>query len=227
MKLIWNLIAVLAIANLLGIVGFVGYLFNTDHLDQNRVQHIREMLSTTITEEAATTAATQEDARIKAEENAYLVSLDDPSEGVEERTQRIRRTDEVLLEQRRRFEQDRKNIERIIEARMNEVESKWDELIAARTQFRDEVERQRQLVEDEQFQKTVDILKGLSGEDLKGKVDALLADGQIDYVVDLLNAFDKRSAQKLMKEYQSQTENKLAADLLMRLKERGISPAAS
>jgi len=54
-----------------------------------------------------------------------------------------------------------------------------------------------------------------------------LAQGKMELVIDILDAFDARTSQKVMKEYKTAPENALAAELLEKLKDRGMVPAGS
>ncbi len=65
MKTLWNALCVVAIANLLALGGFVGWLAQTDRLDMGRLREIRAMVSTTLSQEKAA-----KDALAKAEEAA-------------------------------------------------------------------------------------------------------------------------------------------------------------
>src|SRR6185295_11464722 len=64
MKKIWTGLSVIAVANLLALAGFAGWLVKSDRLDMDRIRHMRVELAKTITQQK-----TEEDAaKAKAEE---------------------------------------------------------------------------------------------------------------------------------------------------------------
>ncbi|MFT3686204.1 MAG: hypothetical protein QM783_14990 [Phycisphaerales bacterium] len=72
MKRVWNMLAFLAIANLLAIGGFVGWLAATDRLSVDRLRTLRESWKTTVAEEkeAEAKAAVESEAAKKASAEA-------------------------------------------------------------------------------------------------------------------------------------------------------------
>lgn len=73
MKRIWTIISILALANVLAIGGFVGWLQTSGRLDESRVRRLRELFAPTIAEETKAKeaeAAKQAEEKKKAEEEA-------------------------------------------------------------------------------------------------------------------------------------------------------------
>ena len=73
MKTLWLVVSVLAIANMLAVAGFVGWLKMSDRLDGTRLTALRAMLSKTIAEQKAeedalaATAAAEKSAALEAQ----------------------------------------------------------------------------------------------------------------------------------------------------------------
>lgn len=234
MKTIWSVITILAIAHMLSLIGFIGYLAGTDRLNRDRIDAVRAIFVPTIAEDAASAAEEEASNETGDDADPLLLSTDStagesgherPGAGSEDRYKRLQTVDDLLRERQLRFEKDREHLKQTLEEENRKLQKGWDDLHAEQAAFQRELDRQRSLREDEQFQKMVGILKGLSGKELKGKFDAFLADGNMDLVIDVLDAFDSRTAQKVMKEYKSDEENALAAELLRRLKDRGLALA--
>lgn len=234
MKTLWNAVSILAVAHMLALIGFIGYLAGTDRLNRDRIDEVRALFAPTIAE-ARLAAEEEEKARLAGElvdgapgatMRTVSNTMEQPSHGAGDRIAKLHTVDEMLRERENRFEKDREHLKRTLEEEMASLEKGWEDLKAARQAFQEELERQRELKEDEQFQKLVDMLSGLQGKDIKAKFDALLEQDDMALVIDLLDRFDKRIAQKVLKEYKSDEENALAADLLKRLKDRGISPVS-
>ncbi len=243
MKTISKVITIVAIAHLLALIGFIGFLIGTNRLNRERVDAVRDIFMVTIPDEVAA-----KEAEVKVDEEkkqaAMMESLkDDPLLPVlypdgpdmggamglnsEQRSARMASEDELLREREMRFTKDQEHLKRTLEEENRKLQKGWDDLRANQAAFQAEIERQRKLRDDEQFQKMVSILKGLPAKDIKGKLDAFLAQKKMDLVIDILDAFDARTSQKVMKEYKSVAENALAAELLERLKDRGMVASGS
>ncbi len=222
MRTFWNVLSILAVAHLLALLGFVGFLAGSDRLNEERIETIRDLLAVTV---SAETAAREEAARL-AEQEAQRAEADRPPQGnpgSEVRLQQTANSEALLQEQTLRSLQNAANIETYLNNLRAEIEQKAKDLEEARAAFRAEVARQQELQADEQFAKVLETFKGLPAEQQKAHIDELLSRGNEDFALDLLNALDKRTAQKLFGEYQTPEEITLAADLLTRLKERGVS----
>ncbi len=220
-KLLWPAVSIVAIANLLALLGFVGFLVATDRIDRARLNRIRTILAVTIAQEQAAAAAEQEAAAQEAARAKREAETDVANAGVEAREAQFRSIAQTQDEILRRARRDVQAIEQLIALRLAEVERREAELTAREAEVAKAIERDAALARDEQFRKTVTLLSGLKAEDLKAKVDVYLADGLHDFVVDLLVALPSRSASKLLSLYADETENRLAAELLLRLRERG------
>ena len=76
MSTIGRLIKILALANLLAVLGFVGWLFGSGRVDGARLAKVRDIFKPTIAEEATTLAEGEaesaEEERLAAEERKLL-----------------------------------------------------------------------------------------------------------------------------------------------------------
>lgn len=224
-KALWPAISILAVAHLVTLMGFVTYLALTDRLNRSRVDHIRTLLATTLTQEQA-----QNELEQRAEEQAAAqakreAETDVANAGVEARNERFRSIAQAQQELVDRARREAEAITQLLNLRLAEVERREAELARREKDVLDAIERDRQLAKDEQFQKTVALLSGLKPDDLKAKVDVYLADERYDFVVDLLEALPPRTASKLLALYSADSENRLAANLLLRLRDRGTGAA--
>lgn len=221
MKTLWATISIIAVAHMLAILALVAFLLGTDRIDRQRFDQVRSIFVTTIAQETAEAEAKAEVEKIKADEQKWLNSLDDANTGIDGRIERLEKQDDLINAKNERFNEDRKQHEAVLNNKLKEIAKQLAILDRERKAFQDEVERQKQLVQDVQFQKMVGILKGLPAEQLKTELDVYIQKGEIDRVVDIINAFDKRTSSKLFEQYQTPEDQILAADLLVRLKELG------
>ncbi len=242
MKTIWTILSVLAVANLLAIAGFSGWLIKSERLDMDRLREVRAMLAVTIPEEKAA-----EEAAAKAAE-AERIAADAARE-----TERIPLTAAQMLATRlevtqldeERFKRVAREIEDLRErlaadqARLDRTRAEFD---SARKSFQEEIAREQDLRTSEQFQKTLDILKGLKPADAKrtlveilngvaapvaGSTPATTGVGAVEplaQVVAYLDAIEDRARVKIMAEFVKDQPD-LAAQLLERLRTRGLFAA--
>lgn len=226
-KLLWPAIAIVAVANLITIVGFIGFLKFSDRLNHERIDAIRTILATTITHEQQQADADKKAAEIQAALAQKEAETDLANAGAEARNEQFRTIEQTQQELVSRARGDQQAIFQLLALRLAEVERREAELAILKKDITDSIARDRKLAKDNQFQKTVSLLSGLKPEDLKAKIDVYLADERYDLVVDLLEALPARSASKLLSLYADDTENRLAANLLLRLKDRGTGVASS
>jgi hypothetical protein len=248
MRTLWTILSVLAIANLMAIAGVVGWLLATGRLDKERVTRLREVLSEPVQAErarleAAAAQASQaeaEAAQAAREMAAPLSAAEqlqvrlDLSEVDHQRIERLRqetrdltvtvsRNQERLAEERRGFEAERDAFD-AMRAQLAQVEGS--------SQFRRAVATLQGLKPDE----AVAILRalidqggagGAPGDTLGGAVGTPGGEsvpafgGGIEQVVSYLNALQERSRNKILAEFIA-TDPALAADLLERLRTRGL-----
>lgn len=244
MRRIWTMLSVVAIANLLGLGAFVIWLVVNDRLGVDRVREIREMLSETRSAQMARERAEadaadaerttkQSEARGVALSSADLVSL--RLEGIE--VDRERR--ERLLAEAEALRSTLAGQERVLREQREAFERERDVF---------EGERARVLATDgdAQFRKAVKVLDGMRASDAAEIIRAILEGGDdplagdvgeggavgaqesrdlgMDRAVSYLNAMQERTRLKLMTEL-AKDEPALAADLLERLRTRGVSVA--
>jgi len=222
-KTLWPAVSILAIAHLVTILGFVTYLGFTDRLNRDRLDQIRGILAVTVSQEQEQSKLDQEAAEETARQAKQAAETDIANAGVESRNEQFRTIEQTLKEQLLRAKRDAEAMMQLIDLRLAEVERREAELTAREAAVETAIERDAALAKDEQFRKTVALLSGLKPEDLKAKIDVYLADGLFDFVIDVLVAIPPRSASKLLALYADEAENRLAAELLLRLRDRGTA----
>jgi len=224
-KLLWPAIAIVAVANLITLVGFIGFLKFSDRLNRERIDAIRTILATTITQEQKQAKENEKAAQAQLALAQKEAETDLANAGAEARNEQFRTIEQTQQDLVSRARGDQQAILQLLTLRLAEVERREAELTILKKDITDAIERDRKRAKDAQFQKTVSLLAGLKPEDLKAKIDVYLADERYDFVVDLLDALPARSASKLLSLYADDTENRLAANLLLRLKDRGTGVA--
>lgn len=224
MKTLWSILSVIAIANLLAILGIVGYLKTSDRLDATRVKELRQLFSET----GAQRKAKEEEAKSEAEKNAAAAK-----ESSKKGTPPVTSGDALEL----KLQQSQIDVARV-ESLKREVQILQDTLArrkaaldSERTAFdkeRKDFDQARDVVRknegDAQFKKALATMEGLKADKAKSALQTLIDQKQIDQVVSYLNAMQERTRTKVIDEF-IKSDPKVATDLLERLRTRGVSVA--
>jgi hypothetical protein len=159
MKAIWTVVSVLAVANLLALTGFVGWLAKSDRLNMERMRDVRGMLSKPIAQEKAEQdekANADEAEKVKAEAEAKAAKppltarekLDARIEATELDRQRLERLKREVADLQRRLADDRRVLD-------NERAA----FVAEKKAFEDQLASTEMASTDEQFKKTLKVLQ--------------------------------------------------------------------
>ncbi|MBX3379189.1 MAG: hypothetical protein KF805_03780 [Phycisphaeraceae bacterium] len=234
MKRLWTVISILAVANLLALGGLVGWLQTSGRLNGDRMQRLRELFAPTLTQEKARSDEAQakaaETARI-AEESAKALR---PPINAADRLELSAQGEEVRRQQLASLEKQVELLRASLARDSAEIARSRDQLMQDQEAF--EAMRKRVLEQEgsAQFKKTLTTLQDLKPDQAKKALREMIAmtpaptgsastiTSGIDLVVSYLNSMDSRSRVKIMNEF-IQEDPKLAADLLERLRTRGIS----
>lgn len=246
MKSIWNAISIVAVANMLALLGLIGWLVSGDRLDINRAREIRERLTTTVAHDKALEEAKklEEDAKIAAEEAEQKASR--PPLSAQERLDARLEATELDRQRAMRLRREIEDLQAQLDRQRGEIEAARTDLAARERAFDAMVQLQRDSVESEQFQRALGVLSALKPVEATailmqimrtGAGDApaaqvagangsaslasdLAATSQgsgMDTVVAYLNAMDDRPRGRIMTEL-TKSDPALAADLLERVR---------
>lgn len=222
MKGTLRVITVLALANLLAVAVFAGWLVASGRVDRERLARVRDIFRNTVAAERA------EDARLAAQEAAPetppvdgKLRLELPMAGLEEVAASSRIEDRAqlaarsLVEQQRRLAADLEAREAELaarEAQFVERQRAWEESIAAGA------ERQT----NEQFRKTVRLLESAPPRQAREWVLELVQTDRVDLAVEFLDAMNPAKSSALLKAFRLEGDSKVATQLLDRLRTLGL-----
>lgn len=223
MKSIWTIVSTLAVANLLTVIGLVGWLGASDRLDTRRLREVRRLFAPTLAselarqaEEEAQSAAAEAEAAARAKEGRPPITAAD-------RLRLSVQESDAEVQRRLRFEREIDDLRRALRAERDRL----DKDIAALKAERDAWERERASVlavaRDEQFQKTLSTYEQLKPDQAKVALQQLLSANQLERVIAYLDNMQDRTRTKIIDEF-IKDDPKLAADLLERLRARGVEP---
>ena len=221
-----KLIIVLAVAHLLAALGFVAWLFASGRVDGERISRVREIFSTTISDEKRARAEEESKAADLAADDELLRKLRELPLASADRTDTdSRASDRIELglrtfeDKTRRLRDELKKDGESLDQRIQSFEqrkSDWEKSIAA----------DKQRVTDEQFRKAVKSLESLPPKQAREVVLELVRTNRMDTAVAYLDAMTSSKASNLLKSFKSEEETKVATELLERLRMLGLESEA-
>jgi membrane protein involved in colicin uptake len=238
MRAIWTILSTIAVANLVALLSFLGWLKMTDRLSMERVKAVREVITPTLAQDAE---------KKKTDEAAAKEAAGEAKEKARHEAPPL--TAEAALAIRdQAAELERQKVRRL----EREVADLTAALDLAKTQFvaaKGEIERERAEAKaaleagesSPQFKKTVGVLEAVKPAEARNILAQMLVDGVsaaggatvgtggtaarptesgLKRVVGYLNAMQDRTRAKVISEFQKEDPG-LAADLLERLRAFG------
>ncbi len=221
MKALWNILAVMAIFNILAVAGGLFWLKSSDRLNKQRVDAVRERFIKTIAQEAtdkqaADIAAKQKDADMAAAEKMAIPPTT-AAEKIAEQQLKDDQRSQMLLRQQQIVE----NMQASMMVQLAKLEQREKKLEEDRRAFAAERKRVADTEGDKQFQVALATLEGQKAKDAKKVLRALLDLKLSDQVVSYMAKMEEVKRTKVMAEF-VKDEPAMAAELLERLRTRGI-----
>ncbi|MHC4991147.1 MAG: hypothetical protein ACYTGC_09220 [Planctomycetota bacterium] len=214
MRTLWNMLSFMAVVNLLALLMFGGWLWRSGRLDRERLLQVRDLLGPTIVEaearvEQIALAASQQEAaaREAARRADPPLASDAHVRQISRDLEQERLAHQHVLDARARAEQQlRELLDRIEEgeARLRAQQDQWETR-------RTDGERQ---TADEQFARVVKQLETIPSKQAKGILLELIRTDRIDQAVRYLDAMSQRKAAKVISEFKTPEETRLATELL-------------
>lgn len=221
MKSIWNAVGFVCFLNIVALLGFLGWLANTDRLDADRVQDVRSIFRETVSEQRQKEAQAREE-ELHANDGVEIAVPDRPPLTAEDQLvlralqsasdrQRIQRLEREVDDLRAALQRERA----LIDAQREDFETEKSDFYRMRQEI-------VQTEGAEQFRKSLATLESVTPKAAKDMLLAMIRGGDRDEAVGYLNAMQDRSRTKIIGELVKATETELAADLLEELRIRGV-----
>jgi len=221
MRTVWHMITILALANLIAIVGFVWWLHFSGRLDTERVEAVRTMLSETIAEQRAREAAQAAEAEAAAQQQAEIERLSGPPVTASGALSLRIETSEEDLQRIMRMERDVKNLRETLARERRILDADRAEFEEDRAEFEAMRERIAEIEGDAQFGKSLSVLEGLKAAEAKQTLMQLLQTDR-EQVVAYLDAMKARARTSIFDEMVGDGQADLAAELLEEIRVRGL-----
>jgi hypothetical protein len=175
MKGILTGLCVLAIANLLAIGGFVGWLKFTDRLDADRVRKIREVLAPTIADEKA--KAAEEAAKAEVDKKVAIEKAKHARPPLTAEQQLTVRLQASEAEQQRtaRLRSEAEALQAGLIQERQKIEAAADAYKKQKADFERTQKETQELVGSAQFKKAVSVLAGLKASEAKAALMPIMS----------------------------------------------------
>jgi len=222
MSTIGRLIKILALANLLAVLGFVGWLFASGRVDGARLAKVRDIFKPTIAEESAALA----EGEAKAAEAEQLAAderklLEIPMVRAEQIVSAERFQQRAALAVRGLKDEQSRLLEDL-SSRERSVTEREDALAKRKTEWTKSIAEEKDRQTKEQFRKAVRLLESAPPKQGKEWILELVRSGREDQAVSYLDAMNPAKSAALLKAFKGEGEAKVATDLLERLRQLGL-----
>jgi hypothetical protein len=223
MKTLWNIVCVLALANLLALGGLVVWMKATDRLDVGRMRQVRQLFSRTITEVQQQEEQDRAAAETRRQEDEVKARIGSAPVTAADRLNVKNEESEIDRLRRARAEKEIEDLRRSLLLERADLEKQRAEFEAQRKAW--EEERAKVLATDgeQQFQKALATMEALKPAAAKAALRQLIDANQFDQVVAYLNGMQDRTRTRIIEEF-VKDDPKMAADLLERVRTRGVEP---
>lgn len=226
MKSAWYGFVGFALLNFLLVVGGLAFLAVSGRIDRVRVDTLIELISETTAERDARLEQAQVEQQLAAEAEIEAVKLAEPPLTAEQWTERKLESDEVLQERAERLKREVGDLRRSLATERTELDADRSEFEREKSDFAKMRRRLREAEEDDRFQVALETLASVP---TKTAASMLLEVEQVsgrDQVVSYLDGLELRQRGKVVAEIEK-GDAALAADLLERLRTRGLQTAAA
>ncbi len=221
MKAIWNIITVMALANLIAIIGFVWWLHFSGRLNMARVEAVRTMLSETIAEQASREAAEAAEAEAKAQQEAEAARMAGPPVTASETLSMRIETSEIDRQRIERLKREVKNLTETLARERRKLDEDRAAFEKQKQAFEDMRARIAAVEGDAQFAKSVEVLNKLDPADAKKTLAQLLTTDR-EQVVSYLDSMSDRARKDVIAEFIKDGQQDVAAELLEEIRVRGL-----
>jgi len=224
MKMLLRVFMILAVIHLLAIIGFVGWMAGTGHLDGRRLDELKSMVNETVAKRDARELEAQREAEAAAQKpDDEVIPL--TAEQKINRKLGSSEADRQVVQRMRREVQD---LQRTLQLERTKLDESRATFLAERDAFEQQREKIRQIEGDEQFQGALATLAAMKADQAHSLLLETLSIGPDGYdtVVAYLNSMSARKRAEIMGKFEEK-DPVLAADLLERLRTRGVGATAA
>lgn len=226
MRSVWLILSMIALANVLALAGVIGWLSASDRLNRDRITRIREMLAKPVAVEAAELEAQLVAQKQAADLADAAEKLALPPIPASDRIEADQAESELALQRMLRRQREIDDLGSQLLRRQDELDRREKDLLARIAQFEEQKRKYLEIEGTAQFQTALTTLEGLKAREAKAMLESLMSQGSHDEVIAYLARMDERKRSAIVSEFAKEVPS-VAADLLERLRTRGVSAAGA
>jgi len=214
----------IALANILALAGFVGWLSATDRLNRDRVEKVRSMFAKPVSIE---TAELQAAAIVEADANlqsAAAEKLVQPPIPAGDRLAQDRAETELATQRMLRRQREIDDLGSQLLRRQDELDRREKDLDERILAFDAQKKKYLEIEGTSQFQTALATLEGLKAREAKAMLESMMGQGLENEVIAYLAKMDEKKRSMIVSEF-AKEQPSVAADLLERLRTRGVVTA--
>ncbi len=227
MRTAWNVVSFLAVVHLLAIAMFIGWLWHTDRLDSARLRDAQAMFAMTVPQAQAAAELAAQEVEGQRQQQEQQFRRDHPDLSSRARLQLIAETQQETDRSMRRLDDVKTQLVQQLALATQQADELQAQVEAERRSWLQSIEAERKRRADTQFTKAVKLLESLPPKQAKTKIVELVDSGKISQAVAYLNEMNQRAAGKLLAQFKTDEENRLATELLERLRTFGLDADVS
>jgi hypothetical protein len=206
MKKLWNLVSIIALVNLLALLAGGAWLFSSGRMDKEK---LKALLAPPEPAPEATTTGTEAPAEPEGDLTPTSVKID--------AAERQRRAEAMGI---RRANEEKVQLAKVLDQRERELTAERESFASTRKAWESSMTTTKATKVDEQFKKSVKLLESVPAKQAKEWILELVQAGNTDQAVAYIDAMSPFKASSLLKAFKGETENKVATDLLEKLRTR-------
>lgn len=221
MKTLWNVISFLAVVHLLALALLVGWLWQSGRLDRQRMDDLRQFFAVTTTEAKAAAGKSLREAELQRLKEAQEKNQANPATDSETQIRRLTLMSQQEDLTRRRLDDDKKMLEQQLHQTTATMHQKQADFEQQRLAWENSVKTDREHQVDAQFLQTVKLYEAATPKQARKMLETLISDNHMDQAVAYLDSMNVRAASKVLKEFKTDSEIKVATELLEKLRTLG------
>lgn len=225
MRSVWTATSIVLLVHAMLLASFAGWLYSSGRLNRDRMQQAVAFFRPTIEQEkqqVKQAAALEAEARAVAEDAARLERAEDGVRTLLTKLETEKQADDVAALRIERLRAEIAQIRAKLETDKTLLARMKEQLDAERQAFREEIDRELARQQAEDFKTAVRYYESLKPKHAKQLFQDLLGQGEAKRVVDYLAAMQVRNGAAIISEFKAEDEVPLAADLIDRLRDRGV-----
>jgi flagellar motility protein MotE (MotC chaperone) len=207
---------VLVALNFLAVAGGAGWLFQSGHLNRDRVKSICEIMFPPATQPATqpsvAAATTQPSPQSRLDE---LLARHAGARSAAEQADYLQRTFDAQMSQLDQRQRQLEDLQRLVSEAQTQLQSDKSKLTADQQKLADDRAEAAKLAEDQGFQDSLNLYNSMPAKQVKAMFLAMSDDKVVNY----LRAMEPKTAARILKEFKSPDETDRLHKLMDRMQE--------